>query len=404
MEMNKRVARDLLRDRRGAVAMVVGLTLIVIIGVAALAVDGGSLYALRSQLQATADAAALAGASQLPDETDTATAAVLYAGKNMVAAKHGTVLAASDVVRGRWDEDARTFDVTGTPVNAVRVVTRRAEANGNAAELYFAKVLGFHQMDVNTAAVAWNGGRGAEFCILSLEPNDAGAVTASGTNNLDLGECGIGVTSTHASQALKLPGTVDITAGLICVGGGASLGGAVSLMPGPEILDTGCDPPPDPLAGLPPPPIGPCDFGPDDPYKVSGSGVAVPLLLPGVYCGGIEFSGSDLDVTFEPGIYILAGGGMKFSGGLNTYSGDGLMFYNTDSAGDTFGDIDFSGSSTVDFTAALTGPYAGILFFQDPSPASVASGVKFKVAGTITAAKGAMPSFGRLSGPVTNRL
>ncbi len=28
MEMNKRVARDLLRDRRGAVAMVVGLTLI----------------------------------------------------------------------------------------------------------------------------------------------------------------------------------------------------------------------------------------------------------------------------------------------------------------------------------------------------------------------------------------
>ena len=42
-------------------AMVVGLTLIVILGVAALAVDGSLLYSLRSQLQATADSAALTG-------------------------------------------------------------------------------------------------------------------------------------------------------------------------------------------------------------------------------------------------------------------------------------------------------------------------------------------------------
>ena len=378
--------RELKRDQRGAVAVVVALSLVVILGVAALAVDASFLYSLRAQLQATADSAALAGASQLPDDDETTEAAVLYAGKNMPSATHGTVLAAADVTLGRWDDETRTFDSAGVPVNAVQVVARRAETNDNAAELYFARVLGFHETDVNTAAVAWNGGRGDEFCILSLEPSDAGAFTASGTTDLDLGECGIGVTSAHATQAFKLPGTVAITAGLICVDGGDDQGGSVTLIPGPEILETGCTPPEDPLADLPTPTVGSCDFGTDvTPYSFSGSGVPVAALLPGVYCGGIEFSGSNLDVTFEPGIYILAGGGMKFSGGNNTYTGDGLMFYNTDSAGYTYGDIDFSGDSTVNFTAALTGTYQGVLFFQDPSPASAASGVKFKVAGTVTA-------------------
>ncbi len=385
MPFNRRNIRELRRDQRGAVAMVAGLSMVAIVGVAALAVDGSSLYALRSQLQATADSAALAGASQLPSETDTATAAVLYAGKNMLAAKHGTVLVASDVVLGRWDEDARTFNGTGTPVNAVQVTTRRAGANGNPAELYFAKVLGFHEMDVNTAAVAWNGGRGDEFCILSLEPTDPGGVDVSGSAEVDLGECGIGVTSSHATKALDLPGTVDITAGSICVQGGAHLGGSVTLLPGPEILETGCTPPEDPLAGLPPPPVGPCDFGTDvTPYSFSGSGVPVDPLQPGVYCGGIEFPGSNLNVTFEPGIYIIGGGGMRFSGANNTYAGDGLMFYNTDSALHTFNDIDFTGG-TVSFTAALTGPYAGVLYFQDPSPASAASGVKLTVSGAVVA-------------------
>ena len=316
-------------------------------------------------------------------------AAIGYARKNMPTGEHGSVLAVPDVVLGRWDDETRNFDATGLPVNAVQVTTRRAEANDNAVELYFARVLGFEETDVVTGAVAWNGGRGAEFCILALDESAMGAFTANGTDSLDMGECGIGVRSAHPGQAMRLPGTVDVTAGLICVEGGAAVGGDVSLNPGPEILDTGCTPPEDPLAGeLSPPPVGPCDFGTDvTPYSFSGSGVPVPPLQPGVYCGGITFTGSNLDVTFEPGIYILAGGGMRFTGGDNTYSGDGLMFYNTDSAGYTFGDIDLGGAATVNFTASMDDddPYVGILFYQDPSPASAASGVEFIVHGTVTA-------------------
>ena len=389
MPFKLRNIRELKRDQRGAVAVVVALSLVVILGVAALAVDASYLYSLRAQLQATADSAALAGASQLPDADDTANTAVLYAGKNMPSATHGTVLAAPDVTLGRWDDETRIFDPTGTPVNAVQVVARRSEANDNAAELYFARVLGFHETDVNTAAVAWNGGRGAEFCILSLDESAMGAFTANGTNSLDLGECGIGVRSGHPSQGMRLPGTVDITAGLLCVEGGAQVGGAVTLIPNAEILETGCSPPEDPLADeLSPPVVGSCDFGTDiTPYSFSGSGVPVAPLQPGVYCGGIDFTGSNLDVTFEQGIYILAGGGMRFTGGDNTYTGDELLFYNTDSAGYTFGDIDLGGTATVNFAASTDDddPYVGILFYQDPSPASAAADVDFIVHGTVTA-------------------
>ena len=55
------------RDRRhGAVAVQVAICLTVLLGVAALAVDGGILMAERRHAQAAADAAALAAAVDLP--------------------------------------------------------------------------------------------------------------------------------------------------------------------------------------------------------------------------------------------------------------------------------------------------------------------------------------------------
>ena len=47
-------------DRQGAVAIIVALLSVVLIGFAALAIDGGYLYWTRTQLQVAADAAALA--------------------------------------------------------------------------------------------------------------------------------------------------------------------------------------------------------------------------------------------------------------------------------------------------------------------------------------------------------
>ena len=58
-------------------------------------------------------------AGQTPDVNQVKSTAVAFAGKNMPAAPHGTVLLESDVILGHWDGDTRTFtphpDVTNPP-------------------------------------------------------------------------------------------------------------------------------------------------------------------------------------------------------------------------------------------------------------------------------------------------
>jgi Flp pilus assembly protein TadG len=73
-----RVAGTLWRRRRaerGAVAVAVAILLPVIIGITGLVIDVGSWYETQSQLQNAADAAALAGAQDLPNSPSSATAA-----------------------------------------------------------------------------------------------------------------------------------------------------------------------------------------------------------------------------------------------------------------------------------------------------------------------------------------
>lgn len=71
-------------EERGLAVVVVVLWLTVLLGVAGMVLDVGALYHARRQLQASADAAALAGASQLPDAAAAGNVAKQYgtAGKN----------------------------------------------------------------------------------------------------------------------------------------------------------------------------------------------------------------------------------------------------------------------------------------------------------------------------------
>ncbi len=143
-----------LSDRRAVVVVWVAFSMVLLLGVTALALDAGYLYVLRNRLQATADASALAGASQLPDGALALAAALDYTDKNMSTENHGTVLVASDVVLGTWWEFGRIFIAGGVPTNAVQVTTRKAAANGNPVNLFFAPVLGHDQMDVSATAIA----------------------------------------------------------------------------------------------------------------------------------------------------------------------------------------------------------------------------------------------------------
>jgi hypothetical protein len=60
-----------LQDERGAVAVLVAICLLVIIGSAALAIDGGQLYSKRRHMQTASDSAALAAAQQCAENGKT---------------------------------------------------------------------------------------------------------------------------------------------------------------------------------------------------------------------------------------------------------------------------------------------------------------------------------------------
>jgi len=72
---------------------------------------------------------------------------------------NGNVLKAADVFTGNWDRATVTFTPGGTPLNAVRVITRRADANGNPLATNFLRILGlwglpFDRWNISVEAIA----------------------------------------------------------------------------------------------------------------------------------------------------------------------------------------------------------------------------------------------------------
>ena len=125
---------------------------------------------------------------------------------------------------------------------------------------------------------------------------------------------------------------------------------------------TGILPAADPLAYVQPPSYGACSynsFSLNGNYGTSGS----PYQMnPGVYCDGISFNGN-FYLKFNPGTYVLAGGGMSVNGNA-TMTGTGVTFYNTAGTGGYKG-IVLNGNVILTFSAPTSGTLSGILFFQD---------------------------------------
>src|SRR5262249_15560899 len=130
---------------------------------------------------------------------------------------------------------------------------------------------------------------------------------------------------------------------------------------------TGVSPITDPLAYLVPPASAPYTCAKD---KQDFSPKGDSTLDPGVYCGGIQV-GSNSNYTLRPGTYILVGGGISTQSTNSSIRGTDVFIYNTfdptsnKSAYKTYSPIDISANSTVSLKASNTGPYAGILFFED---------------------------------------
>ena len=117
-----------------------------------LAVDVTDAYRNQTMLQSTADASSLAAVMSLPDQTDGLAQALFYAADNMNPAINGQVLMGAEVIFGNWDFDTRTFTPGTTAPDAVRVITRRDDANSNPLATNFLRILGLWSLPLDR----WN--------------------------------------------------------------------------------------------------------------------------------------------------------------------------------------------------------------------------------------------------------
>ncbi len=346
------ILRTFAYDTRGSLAPISAVGLIVIFAAGALGVDYVRATALQRSLSMTADAAALAAASALPNADAARSIALEYAEKNMPSSKYGNVLTAADIEIGSWDSDTRTFTPAGDQERvfdgtAVRVTTRAASANGNQASTFFASVVGTEGVDVSISAVA---GRGGPPCVLALDPVLAPSLSLSGNVFVETIGCGVQANST-AVGAFSATSSTELQTNDICVAGTADVGRASLLSVEPTEY---CVAHNDPLAGLETPIYGGC-------LENNASYVDVrDTLSPGVYCGGLEIAGES-EITLSAGLYIIRDGPLHVldNAGLR---GNGVTIFLT---GET-SLIYFGANSTISLGAPESGDLEGILIFQDP--------------------------------------
>ncbi|OGP63493.1 MAG: hypothetical protein A2170_03975 [Deltaproteobacteria bacterium RBG_13_53_10] len=156
-------------NQRGVAAIVVGVSLVMFLGFAALAVDLGYVMVTRNELQNAADAAALGATRQLgvtyeglsygQMPTYVCDPALLINVAREIALKNGAAGKAvaindSDVTIGRWNASTKVLTPTLVGPDAVRVQVRRDSSANGPISTFFAKIWGKDTIDVTAAATA----------------------------------------------------------------------------------------------------------------------------------------------------------------------------------------------------------------------------------------------------------
>ena len=192
-----RALRNLWSDRRGASAVVVGLMIPVLVGLAGFTVDIGHLALVQKKLQASADAAARAGAYNIPNSTAIATTRSYSADSGDNNALTGGVTATM---------------VTGYPVLKCLTTTNVSCAGtelaggANAVEvqeqaavpMWFAPVMGFASTYTLTATstASARGGLGQALNVMIVLDTTNSMETSTDNN------CGLGANATREQCAL----------------------------------------------------------------------------------------------------------------------------------------------------------------------------------------------------------
>lgn len=377
-------------SERGQILLVTAAAMFVLLGIAALVVDLGFSWMLHRQEQNAADPAALAAArfigdqdpgsgSQTFDPVSARLAACHYAIENGIfersnAGCNSALDPDGATLTVNYPPDASAPDFVGHTGHVQVIITKNRDT-------FFARILGISEMTVAAQAVAARVlGAANTHSLVALNPDDCstgevqgnalvhiypkpGYTGAGGFVQVNSG-CGAPTSDDNCGPgggggALDINGTADLYATKVNVHG--SCKGSAGEPHGD--LDEAATQVADPLAGLTFPPIPPSAPGArcggatapqtmpsgnrskgcgghssvdwaDTACPPPASGRCV-TLNPGIYYGGWTID-NNLSVRLNPGIYVIAGGGIRFIGTsqLTSLDGSGLaapvLIYNTD--------------------------------------------------------------------------
>ncbi|MBI4320037.1 MAG: hypothetical protein HY675_16220 [Chloroflexi bacterium] len=342
------------RAERGQAMVTLGLMMLVLVATAGLVVDAGQLFVERRLAQTVVDAATQAAAADLANgQTAARNTALYYAAQN---GYNNDGLTNSVIVDVPPSSGSRSGDA-----NFVQVTITRTVTTGLIQLVYSGAPR------VSAAAVAGIANLPASDAVIILNRTACGAMSVSGTGSLSVTGAGATVNS-NCSDALSVSGDVDVVVSKLDITGGYRLIGNATISPTPQ---TGVPPKLDPLRNLSAP-----DWSgmairsgtPTDPVLLDINGSQVLTLQPGIYYGGIAVRNT-AQVTLEPGIYILAGGGFAVRNQA-LVSGNGVFFYNTQdpshpTGAGSYGQFVLDGSGSVTLSPPTSGTYAKLLLFQD---------------------------------------
>lgn len=324
---------NLARDRRGGIAVFFSLSLLPLVAIAGAGYDFLAMSTIKSQLQSAADAGALRAAREL-----------------RLARSGGYDL--TPVARSA----AQTvLTRTAEPVSKVNVVASLIDNNSavqvNVTAVYQPRLMRVvSKASVNLGAKAVARTNGYPICALGLDESKAGAATVflDASAKVTAQFCAVQSNSKNP-VGLTARNNSKLTAGQICSAGG-TLGPKANFDPAPL---NDCPIVPDPLLARPAPPVGGCART----NEVVDGGTLT--LMPGTYCGGLKAT-NGATVNLSPGEYVMKDGPLVVDAGA-TLNGQGAGVYLTGAKAT----IQFASNSTIKMTAPVTGPMAGILFFED---------------------------------------
>jgi len=337
---------------RGQSLIIFILAFFTLCGVTALAVDIGLFLTERREAQNAADAAALAGAQELPGSPAAAILAAREWAQNN-GFEHGSGGTAVNV----------TTPYQNNPGKVKVEISAKQPA-------YFARVLGFEEFDVGASAAAEREAGPGIYALIVLDKSKCAALNNTGSGNIQIQGGGIMVNSSCATGFRHAGnGNIETDVNHYYEEGGWVDQGSGNVTPQPAPRSSRVeDPLEDLVQPVPGAPAPGTEGTADNPKLTLINNSNDRTLYPGTYYGGLKLTGSG-NVTLEPGLYIMAGGGMEFAASGNI-TGSNVTFYNTNDpakptgAGD-YGRFKIVSSGNVDVSAPSAGPYATLLFWQD---------------------------------------